>query len=191
MIFGIIENKILGGFCQLKSKYETSGAVLKRIYQFVHKAYQYEMGCYLPLGIGLSGPINFPHGTAGIFISGSAKIGRNCTIYQQVTIGSNALIDSKKFGSPLIGDNCLIGAGAKIIGRIVIGDNCRIGANCVITENVPENSTVVLGKPIIINKDIQINKLYSKSSSGWSYMEDGIIKTELDPEIIRKLDMNS
>lgn len=58
-----------------------------------------------------------PHGFYGIFISQRAKIGYGCTIYQHVTIGSNDL------GAPTIGNNCLIGAGAKIIGNVSIGNN--------------------------------------------------------------------
>ncbi len=87
----------------------------------------------------------FPHGYHGIFISGEAVVGEGCVIFQQVTIGSDTLIDSKKFGAPTIGNNCYIGAGAKIIGNICIGANCRIGANAVVYKDVPANSTVVSG----------------------------------------------
>jgi serine O-acetyltransferase len=59
----------------------------------------------------------FPHGISGIFISEGAKIGKNVVILQQVTIGSNTLNGSNTFGSPEIGDNMYIGAGAKIIGK--------------------------------------------------------------------------
>ena len=52
-----------------------------------------------------------------------AKIGKNCTIFHQVTIGSNTLEGSKHYGAPTIGDNCFIGAGAKIIGKVKVGDN--------------------------------------------------------------------
>ena len=73
----------------------------------------------------------FPHGIIGVFISGGSTIGKNCVIFQQVTIGSNALKGSPGYGAPVIGDNCYIGAGAKIIGNVKIGNNCRIGANAV------------------------------------------------------------
>lgn len=56
-------------------------------------------------------------------------------------------------GAPEIGDNCYIGAGAKIIGNIVIGDNVKIGANCVVVEDIPDNCTVVLEKPRIIRRN--------------------------------------
>lgn len=63
---------------------------------------------------------------------------------QQVTIGSNTLKDSKHFGSPIIGNNVFIGAGAKIIGNVHIGNNCRIGANCIVVKDMPDNSTAIL-----------------------------------------------
>lgn len=93
-------------------------------------------------------PPNLPHGIRGIFISHNAIIGENATIFHQVTIGEG------NGGAPTIGDNVLIGAGAKIIGGITIGDNVKIGANCVVCEDVPSNSTVVLNKPRIIVRNL-------------------------------------
>ena len=95
-------------------------------------------------------PFTTPHGLTGIFISNGAFIGEGCTIFQQVTIGSNTLLDSKRAGAPTIGRNVYIGAGAKIIGNVSIGDGVRIGANCVITSDVPANATVVSSPPRII-----------------------------------------
>lgn len=108
----------------------------------------------------------FPHGIVGIFISGGAKIGKECIIFQHVTIGSNCLPGSSKIGAPIIGDNCYIGAGAKIIGHVKIGNNCRIGANAVVTQDVEDNCTIVCEKPRIIRSDRPINRYYSKNSSG-------------------------
>ena len=85
----------------------------------------------------------FPHGISGIFIPHQAKIGKNVTIYQQVTIGSNSDKSSPYYGSPTIGDNVNIGAGAIIIGRCTIGDNCKLGAGVVCVRDVPKNCTVV------------------------------------------------
>jgi serine O-acetyltransferase len=94
----------------------------------------------------------FPHGMLGIFVSDGAKIGDNCTIFQHVTIGSNLLLDSKGKGAPTIGNNCYIGAGAKIIGNVKIGNNCRIGANCVVYRDMPDNSVAVLQPTRVIQK---------------------------------------
>ena len=91
-----------------------------------------------------------PHGLKGIFISNYAKIGKNVTIYQQVTIGFDGVDWTK---APVIGDNVVIYPGAKITGDVIIGDNSIIGTNCVVFEDVPNNSLVVLEKPRIIVKD--------------------------------------
>ena len=94
-------------------------------------------------------PIIFPHGISGIFIASAAKIGKGCTVFQQVTIGINSLKDSKNYGAPTIGDNVYIGAGAKVIGNVTVGSNTRIGANAVVAKSCPENSLVVCEMRII------------------------------------------
>lgn len=108
---------------------------------------------YIPLSTEFAERPSFPHGMTGIFTSAGAKIGKGCTIFHQVTIGSNTLKDSKNPGAPVIGDNVYIGAGAKIIGGIRIGNNVRIGANCVVTCDIPDNATVVLPAPRIIERE--------------------------------------
>lgn len=62
------------------------------IYSFILRGFQHETNSYLPFNNTITGPVNFLHGTYGIFISGGSKIGSNNTIYQQVTIGSNMLL---------------------------------------------------------------------------------------------------
>lgn len=91
-----------------------------------------------------------PHGFSGIYISSLAHVGEGCTLFQQVTVGSNALPDSPGAGAPTIGRNVFIGAGAKIIGNVTVGDNARIGAGCVVAHNVPANATVVMPAPRVI-----------------------------------------
>lgn len=122
------------------------------------KRYRYNKICYknnafLPLSANIGENTYFPHGISGIFISQGAVIGDNCTIFHQVTIGSNNLKDSAKYGAPVIGNNVYIGAGAKIIGCIKVGDNVRIGANATIVFDVPDNSTVVAEKARVIIHD--------------------------------------
>lgn len=119
-------------------------------------------GSFIGAGAKFEREPNFPHGILGIFISNNAKIGKNVTIFQQVTIGSNNLEGTKRRGSPIIGDNVYIGAGAKIIGRVQIGNGCRIGANAVVIEDIPENSTVVMEKSKIITKNTEMNNFFKK-----------------------------
>ncbi len=110
------------------------------------------MGTALNAGAVFEGIPNLPHGITGIFISHSARIGKNCTILQNVTVGS-----SKK-QAPIIGDNCVIGAGAVIVGGIKIGNNCNIGANCTVFKDVPDNTTVVCSAPRYIAKTTNENR---------------------------------
>jgi len=187
MFFSFITNK-LGGYCALRQRYINSkSGFLKRVYHFISRKFQEETGAYLPLDNTIKSPINFLHGTFGIFISGGAVIGKNCTIYQQVTIGSNMLIDSKGFGHPVIGDNCLIGAGAKIIGNVKVGNNCRIGANAVVTKDLDDDSVIVMGSSIITKKNKLINKTYQYANEGWGYLEKGVFIIEKDANALKFL----
>ena len=80
------------------------------------------------------------HGS-GTVIGETAKIGNNCTIYHGVTLGGTG--KNSKMRHPQVGNNVMIGCGAKILGPIIIGNNVKIGANAVILNNVPDGKTVV------------------------------------------------
>lgn len=77
----------------------------------------------------------------GVVIGETTIIGDDVLIYQQVTLGGTGNEHGKRH--PTIGNNVIIGAGAKILGNITIGDNTRVGAGSVVVENVPEHCTVV------------------------------------------------
>ncbi len=77
----------------------------------------------------------------GVVIGETTEIGDDVTIYHQVTLGGTSTKKGKRH--PTIGNNVVIGAGAKILGPVKIGDNCKIGANSVVIKDVPPNSTVV------------------------------------------------
>lgn len=70
-------------------------------------------------------------------------IGKNCRIYQNVTIGQKLSPTDKIDGAPVIGDNALIGAGVVILGKIRIGNNVTVGANAVVIKDVPDGQVVV------------------------------------------------
>ena len=128
-------------------------------------AYRYEkmtgrFHAFIPLESEIKGKPVFPHGISGIFVSCGAVIGTGCVIFHQVTIGSNTFPDSKSAGVPVIGNEVFIGAGAKIIGGCTVGDRVRIGANCVVTENIPDNCTVVPAKNRIIQKTARQDNRY-------------------------------
>ncbi len=80
------------------------------------------------------------HGT-GVVIGETAEIGDNCTLYQNVTLGGTSLKREKRH--PTLGNNVVVGAGAKILGPVKIGNNVKVGANSVVTKDIPDNSVVV------------------------------------------------
>lgn len=85
----------------------------------------------------------------GVVIGETSIIGDNVLLYQGVTLGGTGLVKGKRH--PTVGDNVVIGGGAKILGNVTIGDNSYIGANAVVIKDVPPNSTVV-GVPGRITK---------------------------------------
>jgi len=76
----------------------------------------------------------------GVVIGETAEVGDNCTIYHGVTLGGTGKEKGKRH--PTIGNNVLIGAGAKLLGPITVGDNAMIGAGAVVLDNVEPDTTV-------------------------------------------------
>ncbi len=77
----------------------------------------------------------------GVVIGETAEVGDDCTLYQGVTLGGTTWKAGKRH--PTLGNNVVVGAGAKILGPIVIGDGARIGSNSVVVKDVPAGATVV------------------------------------------------
>jgi len=80
------------------------------------------------------------HGT-GVVIGETAEIGDDVTLYQGVTLGGRSLSEGKRH--PTLGNNVVVGAGAKILGPFIVGDDARIGSNAVVLDPVPPGATVV------------------------------------------------
>ena len=80
------------------------------------------------------------HGSS-VVIGETAEIGDNCTLYQGVTLGGTGKDVGKRH--PTLGNNVLVGAGAKILGPFRVGDNVKIAANAVVLSEVPDNCTAV------------------------------------------------
>lgn len=83
----------------------------------------------------------------GIVIGETATIGNDCTMYHNATLGGTGKDKYKRH--PDIGNNVMIGAGAKVLGPIKIGNNVKIGANSTVLKNIPDNVTVIKCNEII------------------------------------------
>lgn len=105
------------------------------------------MGTHRNFGAIFLSPPDFPHGLNGIIVSHNARIGERCRIFHQVTIGEG------RGGAPIIGDDVLIGAGAKIIGSVRIGNRVKIGAGCVVMQDIEDDVVVLPGKNTLVYKE--------------------------------------
>ena len=103
-------------------------------------------------GATLGAGILIDHGM-GVVIGETAQIGNRVTIYHGTTLGGTGKDKGRK-RHPTVGDNVVIGAGAKVLGNINIGSNSKIGSNSVVLNDVPKGATVVgiPGKVVKINK---------------------------------------
>lgn len=140
-----------------------------KLLRLCYEHYFLSMGSYVGIDSVIAGKPYFPHGCRGVFISNDAVIGKDAVIFQQVTIGSNTLPDSKHPGSPVIGDGVYIGAGAKIIGGITVGDHCRIGANAVVYADMPPHSVAVCSPTRIVQKK-NLDNTFRVTIDGESYV---------------------
>lgn len=121
-------------------KYQSSGPVMRRYWVLSHRFWSAVAGADIPLTCKIGGGLRIPHPNGIVFHSDSI-VGPNCTIMQQVTLGTD-----RSGAAPIIGGHVDIGAGAKIIGGIHIGDHAQVGANAVVTKDVPA-SMVAIGIP--------------------------------------------
>ena len=90
------------------------------------------------------------HG-AGVVIGETTEIGDYCTLYQNVTLGGTGKDTGKRH--PTLGNNVLVGAGARVLGPMKIGDNSKIAANAVVLEEVPPNCTAVGVPARVVKRD--------------------------------------
>ena len=92
------------------------------------------------------------HG-AGVVIGETAEVGDDVTLYQGVTLGGTGKENGKRH--PTIGDNVVVGAGAKVLGSFTVGNNVKIGAGSVVLKPIPDNCTVVGVPGHVVAKDGQ------------------------------------
>lgn len=118
---------------------------LKFLAEIVFRTMQIILGCTIPYTCEIEDGVEIAH-FHGIVFNQKLHIGKGTVIFQNVTLGGI----NGQFG-PTIGKNCIIGAGAVILGEISIGDNTNIGANAVVLKDIPSNCTAV-GVPARIVK---------------------------------------
>ena len=134
-------------FWMRTAKYAKQGGILLTplylMSRLMMNRYQYKYGICIPYNTRIAEGLYIGH-YGGIFVNHEARIGKNCNINQDVSIG--ATYGGRNPGIPVIGDNAYLGPGAKIIGGITLGNNVAVGANCVVNIDVPDNG-VVIGNP--------------------------------------------
>jgi len=104
------------------------------------------LGFHIPTGVFEEGLLIYHSGS--IIVNANAKVGKNCVLHGENCIGNNGITDD----APIIGDNCDVGVGAKIIGGIRLGNDVRIGANAVVTKSFFENNITLIGIPARIRE---------------------------------------
>ncbi|MBQ2711932.1 MAG: serine O-acetyltransferase [Clostridia bacterium] len=129
---------------------------LKGIAKFLSNCCKFFTGVEIHPGAKIGKGLFIDHGV-GVVIGETAIIGNDVTIYQGVTLGGTGKETGKRH--PTVGDNVLIGAGAKVLGNITIGSNSKIAANAVVLHDIPENCTAVGVPAVVVKKNgLKIDK---------------------------------
>jgi len=137
--------------------------------RFLSQTARFFTGIEIHPGATIGRRLFIDHGM-GVVIGETSVVGDDVTLYQGVTLGGTGKEHGKRH--PTIGNNVVIGGGAKILGNITIGENCRVGAGSVVLRDILDNSTVVgvpghvvfrNGKRVVITDPKQINDPLSEA----------------------------
>ncbi|MDD6989119.1 serine O-acetyltransferase EpsC [Ruminococcus sp.] len=129
---------------------------LKFIARWISQRSRHKTGIEIHPGATIGKGLFIDHGM-GVVIGETAVIGDNCTIYQNVTLGGTGKDTGKRH--PTLGNNVLVGSGAKVLGPFTVGDNARIAAGAVVLSEVPANATAV-GVPARV---VKVNGIRSET----------------------------
>ena len=113
---------------------------MKFIARFISQRARHRTGIEIHPGATIGKGLFIDHGM-GVVIGETAEIGDNCTLYQNVTLGGTGKDTGKRH--PTLGNNVLVGSGAKVLGPFRVGDKARIAAGAVVLSEVPDNATAV------------------------------------------------
>lgn len=113
---------------------------MKFIARFLSQHARHRTGIEIHPGAKIGKGLFIDHGM-GVVIGETSEIGDNCTLYQGVTLGGTGKDHGKRH--PTLGNNVMVGAGAKVLGPFRVGDNARVAAGAVVLDEVPDNATAV------------------------------------------------
>jgi len=130
---------------------------LKFIARFLSQLMRWFTGIEIHPGAKIGNRFFIDHGM-GVVIGETAEIGDDVTLYHGVTLGGTTWSKGKRH--PSLGNNVVVGAGAKILGPIKIGDSARVGSNSVVVKDVPAGATVVgiPGRVVVAKNDADSSK---------------------------------
>lgn len=160
--------------------------------RYISQINRFLTGIEIHPGAKIGRRVLIDHGM-GVVIGETAEVGDDCTIYHQVTLGGTSLAEGEK-RHPTIGRNCIIGAGAKILGAFTVGDNCRIGSNAVVVKPLPPNVTAVGNPARILDKSKKPKTADEKQREEAARTNPklmvrmaayGVVKDEVDPYLKR------
>ncbi len=112
----------------------------KFIARWISQFARFMTGVEIHPGATIGKGLLIDHGS-GVVIGETAVVGDNCTIYQGVTLGGTGKDTGKRH--PTLGNNVMVGSGAKVLGPFTVGDNAKIAAGAVVLDTVPEGATAV------------------------------------------------
>ena len=140
---------------RLAHKLHTSGHTFSA--RAISQAARFATGIEIHPGATIGKGLMIDHGM-GVVIGETAEIGDNCTIYQGVTLGGTGKDLGKRH--PTLGNNVMIGAGAKVLGPMYIGDNSKVAVNAVVLTEIPENSTAVgIPAKVVKREGVRVDQL--------------------------------
>ena len=156
---------------------------MKFIARWISQNARRRTGVEIHPGATIGSGLAIDHGM-GVVIGETTEIGNDCTIYQNVTLGGTGKDHGKRH--PTLGNNVLVGTGAKVLGPFKVGDNARIAAGAVVLSEVPENATAV-GVPARVTR---INGIKVNDKLDQIHISDPVsqqlCKLEHEIEVLKK-----
>ena len=130
----------------------------KKLYftaRMINQSARFMTGIEIHPGATIGKGLFIDHGS-GVVIGETTVIGDNCTLYQGVTLGGTGKETGKRH--PTLGNNVMVGAGAKLLGAFTVGDNSKIAAGAVVLRDVPEDCTAVgIPAKIVVREGVRVN----------------------------------